>query len=84
MEVKIKGCVPKSTFAKMYMRPETYSRPVDAFARMLRENKKVMDDLKVAGYEPTCKTFTPKQAQIVIDHFGLPEVDSPETKKYFQ
>jgi hypothetical protein len=84
MEVKIKGCVPKSTFAKMYMRPETFTRPVDAFARMLRENKQVMCDLKEAGYEPSQKTFTPKQAQIVIDNFGMPDVDSPETKKYFQ
>lgn len=84
MDVKIKGCVPKSIFARMYMRPDIYSRPVDAFARMLRDNKKVMAELKEAGYEPTCKTLTPKQAQIVIDNFGLPDVDSSETKRYFK
>jgi hypothetical protein len=83
MDVKIKGCVPKSLFARMYMREGVYSRPVEAFARMLRENKAVMVKLREAGYEPTQKTLTPKQAQIVIDHFGLPDVDSPETQKYF-
>lgn len=83
MEVRIKGCVPKSIFARMYMREGVYARPVEAFVRMIRENRVVMDQLKEAGYVATQKTLTPKQAQIVIDHFGLPDVDSPETQKYF-
>ncbi|RCW29683.1 DUF4248 domain-containing protein [Marinilabilia salmonicolor] len=83
MEVKIKGCVPKSLFARMYMREGVYSRPVEAFSRMLKESREVMEKLRAAGYVPTHKTLTPKQAQIVIDHFGLPDIDSPETKKYF-
>jgi hypothetical protein len=83
MDVKIKGCVPKSLFARMYMREGVYSRPVESFTRMLRENKMVMSQLREAGYVPTQKTLTPKQAQVVIDHFGLPDVDSPETQKYF-
>jgi hypothetical protein len=84
MNVQIKGCVPKSLFARMYMREGVYSRPLEAFGRMIQANKDVMNKLKKAGYNPKKQTLTPKQAQIIIDNYGLPDIDSPETQKYFQ
>jgi hypothetical protein len=47
---------------------------------LMRSIAGIRTDLEQAGLQPTCKCFTPRQMQLIVEHLGVPQTQK-ETHK---
>ena len=62
----------KKELALLYFPDSTPRTAVSHLMAWIRRCTQLWQQLQQTGYEPTCKTFTPRQVRTIVDQLGEP------------
>ena len=62
----------KKELALMYFPDSTPRTAVSHLMCWIRRCTQLWEQLQETGYEPTCKTFTPRQVKVIVEQLGEP------------
>ncbi len=62
----------KKELALMYFPDSSPHTAVSHLMSWIRRCTPLWEQLQATGYEPTCKTFTPRQVKAIVEQLGEP------------
>ena len=62
----------KKELALMYFPDSSPRTAVSHLMAWIRHCTQLWEQLQETGYEPTCKTFTPRQVRAIVEQLGEP------------